>query len=407
MSQVLNVSLLKHNRDFRILYLSQFISFLGTVITRVALPYQIYHITESSLMVGLLSLVQLLPLLCTALIGGVLADRASRLRLVMFSEILLIIGAGVLTWNAYQAYPSLLLIFITATLTAAITGFHRPAFESMSQQLVHSKDYKALGALSGFKFSFCMITGPAIAGLMIAYCGVAITYLVDLLTFIFSLAGLTQLSKTATPPATHDTSVLSALTEGIQFATSRQELLGSYFIDFIAMITAMPDALFPAIAQSLGGAKTLGLLYSAPAVGALCLSFFSGWTTQVTADGKAIALSAGLWGVSMIGFGICITHLWLALLFLVLSGALDAVSGIFRSSLWNNTIPHQLRGRLAGIEMLSYLSGPRLGDARAGAIASVLGITTAIISGGVFCVVGVTLCCLYMPKFWHYNAEKK
>ena len=399
----MNLSLLKHNPQFRLLYISQFISFIGTVITRVALPFQIYQLTQSSLTVGLLSLVQLLPLLVTALVGGVLADRTNRLRLVMISEGLLIIGTLLLTFNAYQTSPSLSLIFITAAFTAAITGFHRPAFESMTQQIVASNDYKSLGALTGFKHSFCMIVGPAIAGMIIAYCGIVFTYFIDLLTFIVSLLGLALLKKPPTPNRQHNLSPLASLTQGIRFAASRQELLGSYFIDIIAMIMAMPDALFPAIAQSLGGATTLGLLYSAPALGALCVSFFSGWTARVTADGKAIALSAGFWGVSIIGFGLSTTHLYYALLFLALSGALDAVSGIFRSTLWNNTIPHELRGRLAGIEMLSYLSGPRIGDARAGAIAAGFGLGTAIISGGVLCVIGVTVCCLCMPKFWHYN----
>ena len=276
----------------------------------------------------------------------------------------------------------------------------------MTQQLLTSHDYKALGALTGFKHSFCMIVGPAIAGILIASCGIAFTYLVDLMSFIISLICLTQLKMPSMPKSATHTSALSSLTEGIRFAVSRQELLGSYFVDIIAMIMAMPDALFPAIAQSLGGAQTLGLLYSAPATGALCLSFFSGWTARVQADGKAIALSAGFWGLSMVGFGCCTHQLGFALFFLALSGALDAISGIFRSTLWNNTIPHELRGRLAGIEMLSYLSGPRLGDARAGFIASIFSISTAIISGGVLCVVGVTVCCVYMPKFWHYNATK-
>jgi len=406
MGQLLDLSLFKHNRDFRLLYLSQFISFIGTIITRVALPFQIYQLTQSSLMVGLLSFVQLLPLLFTALIGGVLADRTNRLRLVIISELFLVLGTCALIFNAYQTVPSLTVIFLTATFTTAITGFHRPAFESMSQQLVHSNDYKALGALTGFKHSFCMIVGPALAGLIIAYCGIVFTYFVDLLTFVFSLLALAQLKQPPLPKVTESSTVLASLNEGIRFAASRQELLGSYFIDIIAMIMAMPDALFPAIAQSIGGAKTLGLLYSAPALGALCLSFFSGWTSRIYADGKAIALSAGFWGLSMVGFGLCTQHLAYALFFLAISGALDAISGIFRSTLWNNTIPHELRGRLAGIEMLSYLSGPRLGDARAGLIASTLGITTAIVSGGVLCIFGVTVCCLLMPKFWQYNAAK-
>jgi len=373
------------------------------MITGVALPYQIYHLTHSSLMVGLLSLVQLTPLLFTALIGGACADRYNRRGLVIITELILMIGCIILVFNAHIAHPSLWGIFVVSSIMSAITGLHRPAFESMSQQLVQPGDYKALAALSSFKVGFCMIAGPAIAGLIIAYYGLVLTYFIDFLTFVVSLLNLMLMRRL--PPvssATHP-SMFASLKQGLLFSIQRQELLGSYFVDFTAMVFAMPNALFPAMALSFGGVKTLGFLYAAPAVGALLLSFFSSWTANVKQDGKAIAISAAFWGASMIGFGLSRT-LWPALFFLVLSGAFDAVSGIFRSSLWNHSIPQDYRGRLAGIEMISYLSGPRLGDTRAGAIASCFSITTAVVSGGVLCIVGVAICCLCMPKFWKYEA---
>ncbi len=404
MSQLLDLSLLKKNRDFRLLFLGQFISFIGTMITSVALPYQIYHLTQSTLMVGLLSLFQLLPLLITALIGGVFADRYNRRALLIISELLLAISCCFLVLNSYYSQPSLAIIFIVATVMSAITGLHRPAFDSVIQQIVQPEDYKNVGALGSFKFSFCMIIAPAIAGIIIAQYGIVITYLVDLVTFFISLINLGLMHNIPKPEIKEHPSILSSLKQGIMFAFSRQELIGSYVVDFIAMVFAMPNALLPAMAQYFGGVKTLGLLYAAPAVGILCISLVSGWTSKVTHDGKAIAISAGLWGVSIIGFGL--SHsLWLALLFLALSGAFDGISGIFRSTLWNNTIPTDFRGRLAGIEMISYLSGPKLGDTRAGIIATSFGLTTALISGGVLCVIGITVSCLVFPKFWHYQSK--
>ena len=405
MSHLIDISLLRNNRNYTLLYTGQFVSFIGTMITSVALPYQVYHLTQSTLMVGLLSLVQLLPLLITALLGGVCADRYNRRVLVIISECFLMLGCATLIFNAQHANPELATIFIVSSVMSAITGLHRPAFESMTQQLVRPEDYKAVGALSSFKYSFCMIVGPAIAGLMIACYGLVLTYIIDLLTFLVSLISLSLMRGIHQPIAHTHPPVFSSLKQGLEFAFKRQELMGSYFVDFIAMIFAMPNALFPAIALSFGGVKTLGFLYAAPAVGSLLISFFSGWTANIKQDGKAIALAAGLWGLSMIGFGLS-SSLWLALSFLALSGAFDAISGIFRSSLWNNTIPHDYRGRLAGIEMISYLSGPKLGDTRAGAIASCLGITTAVVSGGALCIVGVLICCLCMPKFWNYHADK-
>lgn len=402
MSHLIDISLLRHNRNYALLYSGQFISFIGTMITSVALPYQIYHLTQSTLMVGLLSLAQLLPLLITALLGGVFADRYNRRSLVIYSECLLLLGCAALAINAYSTHPNLSIIFIISAIMSAITGLHRPAFDSMTQQLVQPENYKAVGVLTSFKFSFCMIIGPAIAGLMIAYCGLTFTYAIDFTTFLISLVSLFLMERLPQPSSSvKHPSILSSLVQGIQFATQRQELMGSYVVDFIAMVFAMPNALFPAMALSFGGVKTLGLLYAAPAVGSLFISFFSGWTANIKQDGKAIAIAAGFWGFSMIGFGLS-SALWPALFFLALSGAFDAISGIFRSTLWNNTIPHHYRGRLAGIEMISYLSGPKFGDTRAGAIASCFGITTAIVSGGALCVVGVAVCCVCMPKFWKY-----
>ncbi len=406
MSYLIDISLLKANREYSLLYSGQFISFIGTMITGVALPWQIYQLTDSSLMVGLLSLVQLLPLLFTALLGGVFADRYNRRKLVIISECVLMVGCAALVFNAHLAHPDLITIYVVSAIMSAITGLHRPSFESMTQQLVNSADYKAVGALASFKFSFCMIVGPAIGGLLIARFGVFLTYIIDLLTFFISLLTLSLMAPFKQPVVAIHPTVIKSLKEGLTFAMTRQELMGSYLVDFIAMIFAMPNALFPAIAQSLGGAKALGLLYASPAVGSLLISFFSGWTARVKHDGKAIAIAAGFWGLSMIGFGVS-TNLYVALFCLALSGAFDAISGIFRSTLWNNVIPRDYRGRLAGIEMLSYMGGPKLGDTRAGAIASLFGITTAVVSGGVLCVAGVMVCCLLMPKFWNYNMSDK
>jgi MFS family permease len=404
MSYFIDLSLLKRNRNFALLYIGQFVSFMGTAITNVALPYQIYHETHSSLMVGLLGSFQLLPLLVTALLGGVFADRYHRKRLLLFAESLLAIGCLLLALNALRGVPSLTVIFAVATVMSAFNGLHRPALDSIIQQLVAKDDFAAVGSLVSFKFSVGMIVAPAIAGLIIAHFGIIITFLVDFASFSISLLALLLMTQIPKPLISVEESTWDSLKSGFKYAISRQELLGTYLVDFVAMIFGMPMALFPAIAQSYGGAKVLGFLYAAPAVGALIISFFSGWVKQVKRQGIAIAIAATLWGVAIVFFGLA-THLMLALFFLVLAGAFDTISGIFRSMLWNQTIPQQLRGRLSGIEMISYLSGPKLGDTEAGIVAAIFGVTASVVSGGVLCIVGVAICCYALPKFWHYKAE--
>lgn len=403
MSFILDISLLRRNRNFTFLYIGQFVSFIGTMITSVALPYQIYTLTHSTLMVGLLSLVQLLPLLVTALIGGVFADRYHRRLLLLISEAVLAIGSLLLALNAHLATPHIWVMFVVASIMSAFNGLHRPALESIVQQIVSKQDYASVGALSSLKGNISMIGGPALGGLLIASFGVTTTYFVDVATFAVSLLSLCLMSHIPKPSSTQDDSTWVALKQGFQYAFSRQELVGTYTVDFVAMIFGMPTALFPAIAQSFGGATVLGLLYSAPAVGGLVISLFSGWTVHVKRQGRAIAISATLWGLAIIGFGVA-SHFWVALFFLALAGAFDGISGIFRVMMWNETIPQHFRGRLAGIEMISYLSGPRLGDTEAGLVAAAFGITASIISGGALCIVGVMGCCYFLPKFWRYDS---
>jgi len=404
MSYLVNFSLFRRNRNFAFLYTGQFVSFVGTMITGVALPYQIYTETHSTLMVGLLSLVQLLPLLVTALIGGVFADRYHRRMLLLVAEFVLAFGSLLLALNACLAVPHLWVLFVVSSFMSAFNGLHRPALESIVQQIVLKKDLSTVSTLATLKGSVAMIGGPAIGGLLIARFGLITTYLVDVASFIISLTALMLMTNIPKPQHVRDDSTLTSLKQGFRYAFSRQELIGTYVVDFIAMIFGMPTALFPAIAMSFGGAKVLGILYSAPAVGALIISFCSGWTKRVKRHGQAIAIAATLWGVSIIFFGIA-PHFWVAMFFLTLAGAFDGISGIFRMTMWNETIPNEFRGRLAGIEMISYLSGPRLGDTEAGLVAAAFGITASIVSGGVLCVVGVGVCCIFLPRFWRYRSE--
>jgi MFS family permease len=404
MSHFVDFSILKRNANYRRIWLGQFVSFFGTMITSVALPYQIYHLTHSTLMIGLLSLCQLLPLLFTALYGGVLADRHHRRTLLLIAESLLALGCLLLAINSLVAEPQIWAIFVIATIMSAITGLHRPALDSLMQQIVPKQDMAAMGGLVTCTYSVGMIAGPALGGVLIAHLGLSITFFIDFATFIFSLGAIILIRDIPKPITEKADSVWQSLKEGVKYSFSRQELLGTYFVDFVAMIFGMPMALFPAIAEHFGGPKTLGLLYAAPAIGALVISLVSGWTAKVTRHGVAVAVAATIWGIAIIFFGLS-HNLWLALFFLAIAGGADAVSGIFRQLIWNHIIPTEIRGRTSGVVMISYLSGPKLGDTEAGLVAAAFGVTASVVSGGVLCVIGVGVCCYFLPKFWRYQAE--
>ena len=302
------------------------------------------------------------------------------------------------------SHPLLGLIFAVELPRNAVYAMQRPALDALLPRLVAREELAAAGALNSLRGTVGMILGPAIGGLMIAGLGLPITYAVEIATFGVSLLTL-WLMRAVPPPTGAEPPSLRRITEGLRYARSRQELIGTYATDMVAMFFGMPQALFPAIAEHLGGPRTLGLLFAAPAVGSLIATATSGWTNRVHRHGLAIILAASAWGAAIIGFGLART-LWPALIFLALAGGADMISGIFRMVVWNQTIPDHLRGRLAGIELISYTSGPTLGNFEAGAVAAAFGVTASILSGGVLCVVGAVACALLLPRFRGYDARR-
>ncbi len=272
-----------------------------------------------------------------------------------------------------------------------------------------SRDFRLLyagqfiSALRAFSHSAPFIAGASLAGLVVAKLGSAVGYAFDAATFIASLLML-LLMRAAPPPENADRPSLRSSKDGLLYARGRQELLGTYLIDIIAMFFGMPMALFPAIAERLGVAS-VGLLYAMPAVGAMLATLTSGWTGKVNRHGRAVTLSVVAWGLAVIGFGFA-TKLWVALLCLVAAFAADMVSGMFRMTIWNQTIPDHLRGRLASIEMISYMTGPYLGNAEAGLVASLFGLRASVVSGGVMCVIGAGLLALFLPGFIRYDGRE-
>lgn len=394
---------LRGHRDFRFLYAAQSVSFLGSMVTLVALPYQMFQLTGSSLAVGLISLVELLPLLITAFIGGALADTVDRRRMVLVTDVGLALGSGALALTALADSPPVWVLYVIAGFMSALNGLQRPSLEALTPRLVDPDEIPAAAALSMLRGSVGMIAGPALGGALIASTGLVATYVFDVLTYVFSFFAIRTI-RAVVPPESNEAPSFRSVLEGFRYARSRQELIGTYVVDFVAMVFGIPLALFPALSETLGGPRALGFLYAAPAVGALLASLTSRWTSRVHRHGLAVLLAAIGWGLAIVGFGFCDRFLP-AFVLLVLAGGADAVSGIFRMTLWNQTIPDALRGRLAGIEVLSYTSGPLLGNAEAGIVAAAFGVQASVVSGGALCVLGVLVCGALLPRFVAYDAR--
>jgi MFS family permease len=400
----IDVGPLRRHRDFRLLFVGQGVSFFGSMITYVAIPYQAYQLSGSSLVVGLMSLAELGPLLVTAFVGGALADAFDRRRLVQIAEASLGVCAALLAVNALLPSPQLWVLFVVGGLMAGLDGLQRPPLDALIPRLVERHELTAASALDSFRGNVGMLAGPAIGGVLIATIGLPLTYVVDVATFGVSLGALARMRAVPPPPEAEPPS-LRRIAEGLRYAWSRPELMGTYGVDMIAMFFGMPMALFPAFAEQLGGASALGLLYAAPSFGSLLATATSGWTNHVNRHGLAVIWAAGAWGAAIVAFGFA-PNLPLALAALAAAGAADMVSGIFRSTIWNQTIPDHLRGRLAGIEQISYSTGPLLGNLEAGVVASLASLRVSVVSGGALCVIGVALAALALPAFRRYDARE-
>jgi len=399
---LIDIAPLKKYRDFRLLFIGQLISYLGTMVSYMAVPYQVYELTKSNAMVGALGLVQFAPMVIFGLLGGTYADRMNRRKLILVCEFIMALGVALLLLNSLRAQPSVLAIFIIIAITQAVTGFHRPAMEALTQKMVEPRDYAAVGALSSFRASAGAIGGPILGGVLIATFGLKGAYLFDLVSFVGALTCVALMTRVPNPEPS-EKSPLADAAAGIKFALSKPELIGTYVIDIVAMIFAFPVALFPAMAERWGGAHAAGILFSGIAIGSLIATLFSGWSARVQHHGRVVVIAAACWGLFIVGVGFAPT-LWLAVTFLILAGAADMVSGLFRGIIWNHSVPNAMRGRLSGIEMISYMTGPLLGNARAGWVAAHSGVSISLWSGGAICVIGVIATSLLLPKFWRYRA---
>jgi MFS family permease len=365
------------------------------MITYVAVPFQIKELTNSYVAVAISGLIEIVPLVIFGLYGGVLADAIDRKKLIWTTEALSLIFTSLLLINSLNDSPSILLIYVVSGLFAAVSGLRQPAMQAALPRLVDHEDMTAASALMSLRWQAGVIIGPTVGGVLISTFSVAVGYTADIATFVISLI-LLAMMRNIPPSKEAEKPSLAALFDGLKYAFARKDLLATYLIDLAAMFFAMPTALIPFWADQLGAPWALGLLYAAGTVGAISVTITSGWTKNVRLYGRAIMWAAIGWGAAIALAGA--THyLALVLLFLALAGASDMVSALFRSAMWNQTIPDNLRGRLAGIELLSYSLGPLAGQMRAAGMAAAFTLTFSVTAGGIICVICVALLASFFP----------
>jgi MFS family permease len=402
----LDLTPLRVSRDFRLLWAGLFVSEIGYQFTRVALYVQVYAMTGSPAMVGLLGLAGLAGQVAGTLIGASFIDAHDRRRILLWSQVVLAALAAVLLITAVTDRAPIAVLFSVNAAMWFVGAIEGPARSAMTPRLVGLELVPSALALYQVLWQTVQIVGPALAGLLIAATAPSWAYGVDMVTYAALIVA--ALAMRPMPPE-HDTSEAigwQAVREGFVHVKRERLLQSTFAIDLVAMIFGMPMALFPAlvVTQFHRGVGVVGLLFAAPSVGALLQALAGGWTRRVRRQGDVVVWAVVGWGAAIAAFGLVGDHLLWALFFLAAAGAADVVSAIFRCTILQVTVPDRLRGRLASIFMLVVAGGPKLGDLEAGVVASVFTPTLSVVSGGVACIVGAFVCAAAYPELRRYRA---
>lgn len=408
---IVDTTPLRESSQFRLLYVGQLVSATGSQVTQVAAPVQVYQLTGSSFAVGLLGLAQLVPLIVGSIIGGALADQHDRRKLLLIAQILLAATSAGLVVNALAPSPQLWVIYVLTALSAGFSGLDNPTRSAATPTLVRRDLLASALALNQLMWQTCLVVGPALAGIMLARIDVAFAYAFDVGTFVVAIGAL-LLMRPILPIGGGTKASRSSVMEGIRYLAGKPALQGTFVIDVNAMVFGMPRALFPALGLTvyaggaLNGETVVGLLYAAPAAGALLAALTSGWLGKVDRQGRAVVLAVVVWGAAIALFGLA-RWLPLALACLAVAGAADVVSAVFRNSVLQLTVPDRLRGRLSSIHIAVVTGGPRLGDVEAGTVAALAGPTFSVVSGGLLCIAGAGLIARLLPELprWRLSSH--
>lgn len=399
-----DVTPLRESPQYRRIFLGESISTIGTQMTAVAVPIQVFQITHRSLYVGLLGFASLVPLVVFGLIGGAIADAVERRRLMLITGTLLAAVSALLFVQALLGLRQVWLLYVLVFCQSAVFAVDSPARRSVIPRLIPLRQIAAATALSQVLWNFATVVGPLLAGVIVGTLGLEWAYGIDAVSFGASLFAVVRLS--AVPPEGGGTAAgLGSVVEGLRYLRTQPVVLMTFVVDIVAMVFGMPRALFPALATGRfhGGSGSVGLLYAAPAIGALLGALVSGRFGRVRRQGLAVLIAVAAWGLAIVGFGLA-SAIWLAVVMLAFAGAADMVSAVFRNSILQVSTPDAMRGRLGGVFIAVVAGGPRLGDVEAGTVANLTSAQFSVVSGGIACVFGVVVLALAVPSFARYLA---
>ena len=401
-----DVTPLRGSRDFRRLWLGLLVSEFGYQFTLVASFVQVFRLTGSAAAVGLIGLVGLLALVLGTLAGSSFLDAVDRRKLLIVAQLALMAGSGLLLAGAIHGHPPVALVYAGVAIIAGVSAIDFPTRAAITPRLVGAELQPSALALNQVVWNGTALVGPAVAGIVIQRYGLSWAYGIDVVTYLAMLAAAAGIRPMPPEIADGAKTGWAAVKEGFAFLKGRRVLQSTFAIDIVAMVFGMPRALFPilALSQFQRGEGVVGLLFAAPAVGALIGALTTGWVKQVKHQGRAVIWAVVVWGAGVAAFGLVGTNLWLGLFFLAVAGAADVISAVFRSTILQLSAPDSMRGRLSGIHILVVTGGPRLGDLEAGLVAQAFSPWASVVSGGLLCIAGAGLVAWLYPELRRYHA---
>ena len=399
---LVDISPLRESPAYRALWLGQMVSLLGSNMRLVAVAWQVFELTGSTVAVGLVGLVEVVPLIAVSIVGGAYVDTTDRKKLITYAQIGLMLCSGTLGLLSLLSTPELWVIYLLTGIASAFNAIDRPARSSLLPHVVPEGKLTAAMALRQVLFQTTTIIGPALGGILVASVSVGWVYLLDALSFTAALVALRWVPRIPVPEEVTDR--LQAIRDGLSFAVKTPVLLSIFVVDLVAMVFGMPRAVFPALAKETfdAGATALGLLYAAPAAGALLGALTTGWVSNVRRQGMAVLLAVTAWGAAIALAGLSLFSLTLTIVFLAIAGAADVVSAVFRGTILLERTPDALRGRLNALNIMVVTGGPRLGDVEAGLAAGLMGAPASVVLGGVACLAGTGVVAYAFPSLRNY-----
>jgi MFS family permease len=397
---------LRDSRDFRLLTLGAIVTGLGTQAALVALPYQLYVITGSPFLTGLLGLVELGPLVTASLWGGALADRFDRRKLLLACQVALVLVAAGLAAAAFAGTPPVWLVYVLAGASAGASAVERVTRAAIVPNTVPRDRLRSALSLTFGLYQLTSVVGPAVGGVLIAALGVDWVYAIDAVSCLGMAVAAWAMRPQPPVGAGEHEPVMRSIATGLSFVRRSQALVGSFVIDLCAMTFGMPRALFPVLSLTVfhTGASGTGALLAAVSAGATAAALTTGWLEHARWLGRIVLASVAVWGVAIAGAGMMSSIVPAAILFAV-AGAADSVSAVCRSTISQSVTPDQMRGRMSSVFSLVVASGPRLGDIEAGSVASAATPRFSVVSGGLACVASVAVVAVMFPQLAAYDGR--